>query len=87
MLLTDEAIAHATGAAAGGLLREATAGGGVSQGAEDGTGHRKATVQSQAGLQPTIALLSVLAVALVNVREARDAEKAERPATDYVDAL
>src|SRR6185312_5756212 len=40
------------------------------------------------GLQPLIALLSVLAVALVNAREAaRDEEKAARPATDFFDPL
>jgi hypothetical protein len=45
-------------------------------------------LQSQAGLQPLIALLSVLAVALVNAREAaRDEAKADRPATDYFDPL
>lgn len=45
-------------------------------------------LQSQAGLQPLIALLSVLAVPLVNARQvARDPEKAQRPATDFFDPL
>ena len=45
-------------------------------------------MQSQAGLHPIIALLSVLAVALVNAREAaRQPHKAQRPATDYCDPL
>lgn len=45
-------------------------------------------LQSQAGLQPLIALLSVLAVPLVNARQAaRVPAKAERPATDFFDRL
>jgi hypothetical protein len=53
-----------------------------------GLGIERLQLQSQAGLQPTIALLSILAVALVNAREAaRDEAKAGRPATDYVDAV
>jgi Transposase DNA-binding len=53
-----------------------------------GLGIERLQVQSQAGLQPLIALLSVLAVALVNAREAaRDEARADRPATDYFDAL
>jgi hypothetical protein len=53
-----------------------------------GLGIERLQLQSQAGLQPLIALLSVLAVALVNAREAaRDETKADRPATDYVDPL
>ena len=53
-----------------------------------GMGTEKLQLQSQAGLQPLIALLSVLAVALVNGRQAaRSEEKAERPATDYFDPL
>jgi hypothetical protein len=53
-----------------------------------GLGIERLQLQSQAGLQPLIALLSVLAVALVNAREAaRDEAKADRPATDYVDPL
>ena len=53
-----------------------------------GLGVERLQLQSQAGLQPAIALLSVLAVALVNAREAaRDEARADRPATDYVDPL
>jgi Transposase DNA-binding len=49
-----------------------------------GLGVEQSQLQSQAGLQPMIALLSVLAVALVNAREAaRTDEKADRPATDF----
>jgi hypothetical protein len=48
----------------------------------------KLQLQSQAGLQPMIALLSVLAVALVNAREAaRTEQKAARPATEFFDPL
>ena len=51
-----------------------------------GLGIERLQLQSQAGLQPLIALLSVLAVALVNARAAaRDEAKASRPATDYFD--
>jgi hypothetical protein len=53
-----------------------------------GLGIERLPVQSQAALQPLIALLSVLAVALVNAREAaRDEARADRPATDSFDAL
>jgi hypothetical protein len=53
-----------------------------------GMGIEKLQLQSQAGLQPLIALLSVLAVALVNARcAARDAEKAQQPATDFFEPL
>jgi hypothetical protein len=53
-----------------------------------GLGIEQLQLQSQAGLQPLIALLSVLAVALVNARyAARDEEKAQRPATDFFDPL
>ncbi len=53
-----------------------------------GLGIERLQLQSQAGLQPLIALLSVLAVALVNAREAaRDEAKADRPATNYFDEL
>jgi hypothetical protein len=53
-----------------------------------GLGIEQLQLQSQAGLQPLIALLSVLAVALVNAREAARTEaKAQRPATDYFDPL
>jgi len=53
-----------------------------------GLGIERLQLQSQAGLQPLIALLSVLAVALVNAREAARVEaQAHRPATDYFDPL
>jgi hypothetical protein len=53
-----------------------------------GLGIERLQLQSQAGLQPLIALWSVLAVALVNAREAaRDEAKAVRPATDYFEPL
>lgn len=53
-----------------------------------GMGIEQLQLQSQAGLQPVIALLSVLAVALVNAREAaRTEEKANRPATEFFDPL
>jgi Transposase DNA-binding len=45
-------------------------------------------LQSQAGMQPLIALLSVLAIPLVNARQAACVpEKAKKPATDYFDPL
>jgi hypothetical protein len=48
----------------------------------------KLQLQSQAGIQPLLALLSVLAVALVNAREAaRSEERAVRPATEFFDPL
>jgi hypothetical protein len=53
-----------------------------------GLGVEQLQMQSQAGLQPMIALLSVLAVALVNAREAARTEaKAGRPATDFFEPL
>lgn len=53
-----------------------------------GLGVEALQLQSQAGLQPLIALLSVLAVALVNAREAaRQEAKAARPATDFFEPL
>jgi hypothetical protein len=49
-----------------------------------GLGIEQLQLQSQAGLQPLIALLSVLAVALVNAREAaRAEERAQQPATHF----
>lgn len=45
-------------------------------------------LQSRAGLEPVIALLSVVAVAIVNLRiAARQEETAERPAREVVDGL
>jgi hypothetical protein len=53
-----------------------------------GLGVEQLQLQSQAGLRPLIALLSVLAVALVNAREAaRTEEKAGQPATEFFDPL
>jgi hypothetical protein len=53
-----------------------------------GLGIEQLQLQSQAGLQPVIALLSVLAVALVNARSAaRDAAQAERCAAEWIDPL
>jgi hypothetical protein len=55
---------------------------------ETGPGIERLQLQSQAGLPPMIAPLSVLAVALVNAKEAaRDEAKADRPATAYFDPL
>jgi hypothetical protein len=53
-----------------------------------GLGVEQLQLQSQAGLQPLIALLSVLAVALVNARQAARTEaQAGRPAADFFDPL
>ncbi len=53
-----------------------------------GMGIEQLPLQSQAGLQPLTALLSVRGVALVNARcAARDEKKAQRPATDFFDPL
>jgi Transposase DNA-binding len=53
-----------------------------------GLGVEQLQLQSQAGLQPLLALLSVLAVALVNARAAaRDAGRAARPARDFIDPV
>jgi hypothetical protein len=53
-----------------------------------GLGVEQLQLQSQAGLQPLIGLLSVLAVALVNGRAAaRAPDKASRPATDFFDPV
>jgi hypothetical protein len=53
-----------------------------------GLGIEQLQLQSQAGLQPLIALLSILAVPVVNGRQAaRDPQKAQRPATDFFDPL
>lgn len=53
-----------------------------------GLGIEQLQLQSQAGLQPLIALLSVLAVGLVNAREAaRTEEKAQQPARHFFPAL
>lgn len=53
-----------------------------------GLGVEQLQLQSQAGIQPVIALLSVMAVALVNAREAaRDEEQANQAASEYFDPL
>jgi hypothetical protein len=58
------------------------------KGQKTGLSVEELQLQSQAGLQPLIALLSILAVSLVNARQAaRDPKKAEQPATDYFDPL
>lgn len=58
------------------------------KGQKTGLSIEKLQLQSRAGLEPMIALLSILAVALVNLREAaRDPRRAERPAVEYYDPL
>jgi hypothetical protein len=53
-----------------------------------GVGIEALQLQSQAGLEPLIALLSVVAVPLVNLRiAARQPERADRPARELVDPL
>jgi hypothetical protein len=89
LLLTDEAIAD--GAAARqrvGYYERRPRVEDYHKAQKTGLGIERLQLQSQAGLQPTIALLSVLAVALVNAKEAaRDEAKAGRPATDYFEPL
>ena len=56
------------------------------KGQKTGCGIEDLPFTSAQALQPMIALLSVVAVTLLNLREAaRDATEAERPATEYVD--
>lgn len=58
------------------------------KGQKTGVGVESLQLQSRAGLEPLIALLSVVAVALVNLRiAARDKEQASRPAGEVVDPL
>jgi len=58
------------------------------KGSKTGMEIERLQLQSRAGIEPLIALLSVLAVALVNAREAaRRPETANRPATNYFDPL
>ena len=89
LLLTDEAIAD--GAAARqrvGYYERRPRVEDYHKAQKTGLGIERLQLQSQAGLQPLIALLSVLAVALVNAREAaRDEARAGRPATDYFEPL
>jgi hypothetical protein len=89
LLLTDEAIADAEEARERvGYYEKRPRVEDYHKGQKTGMGIEQLQLQSQAGLRPLIALLSVLAVALVNAREAaRDEEKAKRPATDYFDPL
>ena len=55
-------------------------------GQKTGCGIEDLPFTSAPALQPMIALLSVVAVTLLNLREAaRDKTKADRPATEYVD--
>jgi hypothetical protein len=88
-LLTDEAIADA------GVARQRVGYYEKRPRIEDyhkakktGLGIERLQLQSQAGLQPLIALYSVLAVALVNAGEAaRRPETAQRPASEFFPAL
>lgn len=58
------------------------------KGQKTGVGIEKLQLQDAGSLQAAIALLSVVAVALVNLRvAARDEEKANQPARDYVPEL
>lgn len=58
------------------------------KGMKTGVGVEKLQMQSRAGLEPLIALLSVVAVALLNLRiAARREESAGRPAREVVDPL
>jgi hypothetical protein len=89
LLLTDEAIAD--GAAARqrvGYYERRPRVEDYHKAQKTGLGIERLQLQSQAGLQPLIALFSVLAVALVNAREvARDEAKAAQPATAFFDPL
>ena len=89
LLLTDEAIADAGEARQRvGYYQKRPKVEEFHKGQKTGLSVEELQLQSQAGLQPVIALLSVLAVSLVNARQAaRDPEKAERPATNYFDPL
>jgi hypothetical protein len=58
------------------------------KGQKTGVGIESLQLQSRAGLEPLIALLSVVAVALVNLRiAARQPEQAPHPAREWVDPL
>ena len=89
LLLTDEAIAAAAAARQRvGYYERRPRVEDYHKAQKTGLGVERLQLQSQAGLQPTIALLSVLAVALVDAREAaRDEARADRPATDYFEPL
>jgi hypothetical protein len=89
LLLTDEAIADATESRVRVSYYERRPR--VEEfhkGQKTGMGIELLQLQSQSGLKPLIALLSVMAVALVNAREAaRDPIQAEKPATEYFDPI
>jgi hypothetical protein len=89
LLLTDEAIAGAAAARQRvGYYERRPRVEDYHKAQKTGLGIERLQLQSQAGLQPLIALLSVLAVALVNAREAaRDEARAGRPATEYFEPL
>jgi hypothetical protein len=89
LLLTDEAIADAGEARQRvGYYERRPRVEEFHKGQKTGMGIENLQLQSRAGIEPLIALLSVLAVALVNAREAaRQPETAERPATEYFDPL
>jgi Transposase DNA-binding len=89
LLLTDEAIADAAAARQRvGYYERRPRVEDYHKAQKTGLGIERLQLQSEAGLRPLIALLSVLAVALVNAREAaRDEARAGRPATDYFDPL
>jgi hypothetical protein len=73
---------------AGGLVRVAAGGRGVSQGADDEDGDRGPAAAKPGGLEPLIGLLSILAVTLVSLRQqARQQEAATQPARGVVDPL
>jgi Transposase DNA-binding len=89
LLLTDEVIAEATAARQRvGYYERRPRVEDYHKAQKTGLGVERLQLQSQAGLQPLIALLSVLAVALVNAREAaREEARAGRPATEYFEPL
>jgi len=87
LLLTDEPIPDATAARRRvGYYEQRPGVEDYHKAQKTGLGVEQLQLQSQAGLQPLIALLSVLAVALVNARAAaRRADQAERPAEEFFD--
>lgn len=89
LLLTDEPIADAAAARRRvGYYEQRPRVEDYHKAQKTGLGVEQLQLQSQAGLQPLIALLSVLAVALVNARAAaRVAGQAERPAAEFFGPL
>lgn len=87
MLLTDEPIVDAEGARQRvGYYERRPRVEEFHKGKKTGMGVEGLQLQTRAGIEPLIALLSVLAVALVNAREAaRQPETANSPATGYFD--